>query len=116
MSKELEALSLLVETSIYGNKNDNRGHIFEAEEIIKKALTPPTAEELVTELNKGFKVEHYVSGEWWFDGENIKTKLYYEDGSFLTLHLDELAIKEFIKNPKIFKMVARYYGCKINNE
>jgi hypothetical protein len=33
-----EALSHLVEVAVYGNKEDNRSHIFQAEEVITQAI------------------------------------------------------------------------------
>jgi hypothetical protein len=56
MSKELEALSYLVETAIYGNKENNRGKIFEAEGILKQSLTPPpTGKEVCKTLSEYLK-------------------------------------------------------------
>jgi len=63
MSRELEqALSLLVEKSIYGNKENNRGSIFNAETIIKQALEDK--DKRIQELEKQLKwaieiIEHY---------------------------------------------------------
>lgn len=38
MSKELEALNYLVNLAVVGNKENNRGKIFESEEIVLQAL------------------------------------------------------------------------------
>lgn len=38
MSKELEAIQILVEKAIYGNKENNRGKIFEAEKTLTEAI------------------------------------------------------------------------------
>jgi len=60
MSRELEqALSLLVEKSIYGNKENNRGSIFNAETIIKQALEDK--DKRIKELEK--EVEYYKKGQ-----------------------------------------------------
>ena len=108
MSKELEALERL--KYIYAiDKETHRNDL----NIIEKALTPPTEQELLHELNNNFKVEYYVSDRWEYDGENIKTKLYYGDGSHLNLYLEEMAISEFIKYPKLFKMVSMYFESKV---
>jgi hypothetical protein len=94
MSKELEAVSYLVETAIYGNKEDNRGKIFEAENTIKQALEQK--EQLEKEL------ERYKQGEK-FNNEiaNITNEHNIEIIREQAKELEE--IKIFIKSMKIDK-------------
>ena len=43
-----EALKHLVEVAIYGNKENNRGHIFDAENILKKLVERDTPIPIIT--------------------------------------------------------------------
>ena len=113
--KALEALEIIKENhdEMVHILNNNSSETWSTKErefnILEQALTPPIAQELVNVLNNEFKLEHYINGKWEYDGKHIKTKIYYEDGSFLNLNLEEVAIQEIIKFPKIWSMLCRFY-------
>ena len=115
MTKELEALSILVEKSIYGNQEDNRGSIFESERIIEQALTPPTSKEVCEALSEYFnrKVvykENYLKEffyEWAFNNNN---------GSFVIASMNDgkVTLNESL-SPCIVTLISRFYEGVVEN-
>ena len=99
-----KALALLVEKAIYGNKENNRGSIFEAEKTIKQALTPPTAEEVceaILDSDNGItKVEYRfnnVYGKMDFLIYEGSWNSWVSDWGMLSLP------------PRIVKLIGRFY-------
>jgi len=111
MTKELEALSILVEKSIYGNQEDNRGSIFESERIIEQALTPPTSKEVCEALSKEY--EHLVSYR-----EDIKSfGFYYKDEWYYIAYSHKKTFGVLgAQTASNLLLIARFYEGVVENE
>jgi hypothetical protein len=111
VNKELEALSYLVETAIYGNKENNRGSIFEAENTIKQSLTPSTEEEVCNALSEylGEKI-YYQDNAFWFNNTrnlNAIIAILYKDNT--------IGFKMSLP-PHLATIIGRFYEGVNTNE
>lgn len=108
MSKALQALSLLVEKSIYGNKENNRASIFEAEKIIKQAITPPSSEGLCKDLSEVYKADVFF--EPYF--QDFKYIHKYKDTIVTVVHKDGdglIYIKDHGIKPELMMRIGNFY-------
>ena len=116
MSKELGALSYLVETAIYGNKEDNRGKIFEAESILKQALTPPTEEEVCEALGEylGEEVEH--SNGMFIANDIIIAELFIRNDVHI-MPFTEYTVRTYVAlPPHLITLIGRFYEKESERE
>ena len=120
MSKELEALEQIKDLFIQNEYGESRGKTYdfgiECYEIIKKALTPPTVDEVCVELKDFFKNSKYHN--------YIDTVYYSERGKYFYTEDEQRNLIEMIFDnyyvheipPRLISMIGKFYESLVGEK
>ena len=114
MTKELEALEYIGKNYEYIDKHQRPNLLNIADEynIIKKALTPPTSEEVCEALREWFKKQK-------IDDDGIKYDKKYKafvNGSFILVnYIDDMLLFEVLLPSQLLIMLGKFYEGVVEN-
>ena len=112
MNKEFEELKKIEEhVNCYEKDKEDYKEQFE---LLRKALTPPTAEEVCEAIGKHYKLDDYESCLFDVNTKNIVVNRWAEKIHIVWFYKGEIRINQYLP-PHLITLIGRFYEGVENN-